>query len=41
MAKYKIDSNTMVAGKWIYGPDYNAYGICVNKEGYLTIETEK
>lgn len=38
MSTYVVDSNTMVGGKWIYGPDYAEYGICVNKKGYLTID---
>lgn len=38
MYTFKIDSNTMIANKWIYGPDYNEYGICIDKSGKLTIE---
>lgn len=41
MSTFAVESNTMVAQKWLYGPDYHEYGICVSKDGKLTVGTEK
>lgn len=36
---YEVDSQTMIGGKWVKEGPYNDYGICVDKDGYLTIDT--
>lgn len=41
LTKFTIDSHTMVAGKWLYAPQYHEYGICVDKAGRLSVGTEK
>ena len=39
LATFEVDSMTMIAGKWIKEGQWNDYGICVDKDGYLTIDT--
>lgn len=35
------ETTTMLAGKWTYHSDWSFYGILINKDGYLTIGTDK
>lgn len=41
MSNFSVDSNTMIAKKWLFGPTYHEYGICVDSAGRLTVGTEK
>lgn len=41
MSTFAVDSSTMIAQKWLYGPDYHEYGLCIDKTGKLTVGTEK
>lgn len=41
MSSFAVDSNTMIAGKWLFGPTYHEYGLCVDLAGRLTVGTEK
>ncbi len=36
---YEVDSMTMIAGEWIKEGPWLEYGLCVDKDGYLTIDT--
>ena len=35
------ESNIMIGGKWMFGPKYHEWGICIDKAGKLTLGTEK
>lgn len=39
LLNYKVDSMTMISGKWVKTGPWNDYGICVDKDGYLTVDT--
>ena len=41
MITFAVDSNTMIAKKWLFGPTYHEYGLCVDADGKLTVGTEK
>lgn len=41
MTTFAVDSATMVAQKWLFQSQYHEYGICVDRNGKLTIGTEK
>lgn len=41
MTTFAVESNTMIAGKWLFGPTYHEYGLCVDPAGRLTVGTEK
>lgn len=41
LSTYRVDSQTMIAGKWVKDGPWNDYGVCVDKDGYLTIDTTK
>lgn len=38
---FEYDAATMVSGKWLYKPVWHEYGICIDRDGRLTLGTEK
>ena len=36
---FEVDSMTMIGGKWIKDGEWQDYGLCVDKDGYLTVDT--
>lgn len=41
MSTYAHASAIMIGGKWVSGPKWHEYGICIDKEGKMTRGTEK
>ena len=38
MSTYAVDSQTMVNGKWIRADKWDDWGLCIDKNGYLTVD---
>ena len=36
---FEVDSMTMIGGKWVKAGKWNDYGLCVDKDGWLTVDT--
>lgn len=40
LATYAHQSAIMIGGTWVHSPIWHAYGVCIDKAGYLTAGTE-
>ena len=38
LADMSLQNNTKYKGKWIYGPSYQDYGLCIDKDGHISIQ---